>query len=101
MTKPTQPLSDDDRALILTPNTYVVSRTLGAQTLILDPTRDEIRQLNEVGTFIWSMILKSEYTKDDVLNAIIETFETPSDVALADLEEFLNELDSVSLIRMS
>lgn len=101
MTKPNPPSFENDSTQILSPNTYVVSRIVGELALILDPTRDEIRQLNEVGTFIWSMINKSQYTRDDVLNALIETFEISEDVASSDLEEFLKDLSSTSLIRMS
>ena len=101
MNKENSPSLDDDNAKILTPSKYVVSRMVGDLALILDPTQDEIRQLNEVGTFIWSMILKSQYTRDEVLHALIEAFDVSSDVATSDLEEFLNDLDNISLIQLS
>ena len=101
MTKPNLPSLDYDGAQILSPNTYVVSRIVGELALILDPSRDEIRQLNEVGTFIWSMISKSQYTRDDVLNALLETFDITPDVASSDLDDFLNDLSSTSLIQMN
>ena len=100
MNKANSPSFDDDTAKILTPSKYVVSRMVGDLALILDPTQDEIRQLNEVGTFIWSMILKSQYTRDEVLHALIQTFDISSDVASSDLEEFPNDLDSISLIQL-
>ena len=83
---------------ILKPSRFAVSRTVSGQALILDTTRDEIRQLNEVGTFIWSMITESKYTKNDILNEITAQFEINSHEALADLDEFLNELNSVKLL---
>ena len=88
-----------DPRLVIKPSTYVVSRIIGEQALILDTSHDEIRQLNEVGTFIWSMILKSEYNRDDLLNAIIKTFDTTQSCAEIDLEEFLNELRTAQLIQ--
>ena len=84
--------------VILKPSRFAVSRTVSGQALILDTTRDEIRQLNEVGTFIWSMILKSQFTKHDILNSLIAHFEIDSDQAISDLEEFLNELRNVKLL---
>ena len=83
---------------ILKPNRFAVSRTVSGQALVLDTTRDEIRQLNEVGTLIWSMITESKYTKKDILNEIVAQFEIDSREALADLDEFLNELKSVKLL---
>ena len=75
---------------IIKPSTYVVSRIVGEQALILDTQRDEIRQLNEVGTFIWSLILKSEYNRDDLLNAVIKTFDTTPSDAEIDIKESQN-----------
>lgn len=88
-----------DPKLVIKPSTYVVSRIVGEQALILDTSRDEIRQLNEVGTFIWSMILKSEYNRDDLLNAVVKAFDTDRTCAEIDLEEFLNELRISQLIQ--
>ena len=85
--------------LVIKPNTYVVSRIIGEQALILDTSHDEIRQLNEVGTFIWSMILKSEYNRDDLLNAIVKAFDITQSCAEIDLEEFLTELRTAQLIQ--
>ena len=85
--------------LVIKPSTYVVSRIIGEQALILDTSHDEIRQLNEVGTFIWSMILKSEHNRDDLLNAIVKAFDTTQSCAEIDLEEFLTELRTAQLIQ--
>jgi hypothetical protein len=99
MTNP--PQSDEISASqpIIKPSAYVVSRIIGEQALILDTNRDEIRQLNEVGTFIWSQILKSTCNRDDLLQAIVKTFDTTLSSAESDLEEFLSELSSAQLIQ--
>ena len=86
---------------IIKPSAYVVSRIIGEQALILDTQRDEIRQLNEVGTFIWSLILKSDHNRDDLLNAVVKTFDTTLSDAEIDLEEFLNELRTAQLIQLT
>ena len=86
---------------VIKPSTYVVSRIIGEQALILDTQRDEIRQLNEVGTFIWSLILKSEYNRDDLINAVVKTFDTTPSDAEIDIEEFLKELRTAQLIQFA
>lgn len=75
-----------------------VSRVVDGQALILDTSRDEIRQLNEVGSLIWSMILKSECTRDELLNEITSAFDVSRDEAEADLDEFLSSLEALNLI---
>ena len=86
---------------VIKPSAYVVSRIVGGQALILDTQRDEIRQLNEVGTFIWSLILKSEYNRDDLLSAVVKTFDTSPSDAEMDIKEFLNELRTAQLIQFA
>jgi hypothetical protein len=71
---------------------------IDGQALILDATRDEIRQLNEVGSLIWSMILKSKSTPDDILRAVMAEFEVEAEQARIDLDTFLAELDQLALI---
>ena len=44
--------------------------------------------LNEIGTFIWQQ-LQNECTADDVLNAILESYDIDADTAKADLDDFL------------
>ena len=83
---------------MIKPRAGAVSRIVADQALILDPTKDEIRQLNEVGSWIWSMILKSTYTRDDILNSLIEQFEVSPQHAATDLDEFLTTLQALSLI---
>ena len=88
--------SHDDA--LLRPTQRSVSRVIDGQALILDAARDEIRQLNEVGSLIWSMILKSESTRDDILKAVIDQFEVELNQARVDLDAFLDELHDLALI---
>ena len=46
-----------ETAKIIEPSSQAVSRVVEGQALILDAHRDEIRQLNEVGSFIWALML--------------------------------------------
>lgn len=83
---------------ILKPSVNAVSRIIGDRALILDPSVDEIRQLNEVASAIWSLILKSEYTRDDILHSILTQFEVSQEIAETDLDLFIAQLDALSLI---
>ena len=83
---------------VIKPKRFVVSRFVSEQALILDTSQDEIRQLNEVGSFIWSLVLKSKHTHDDMLAAIIDHFDVTREIARSDLNLFLEELSSADLI---
>ena len=90
-------MTQQDHA-ILRPTKRAVSRVIDGQALILDATRDEIRQLNEVGSLIWSMILKSKSTRDDILKAVVVQFDVEASEASADLDAFIAELNDLALI---
>ena len=89
--------SSQDRE-VLRPTQKAVSRVIDGQALILDATRDEIRQLNDVGSMIWSMILKSKSTRDDILKAVVNEFEVEVEQASVDLDVFITQLDELVLI---
>ena len=98
MTSPSSMLVDPHNGSLIKPSRFIVSRVISDQALVLDTTHDEIRQLNEVGTFIWSMVLKSQSTFDDILSAIMSHFEITDQVARQDLIDFINELHNAKLI---
>ena len=86
---------------VIRPTRRAVSRVVDGQALILDANRDEIRQLNEVGSLIWSMILKSTSTREEILKAIVAQFEVEVEQASVDLDAFLHELGDQALIELS
>ena len=86
---------------VIRPTRRAVSRVVDGQALILDSNRDEIRQLNEVGSLIWSMILKSTSTRGEMIKAVVAQFEVEVEQASVDLDVFLHELDERSLIERS
>lgn len=53
--------------------------------------------LNEVGAFLWRQ-LETETTFEDILKAMLETYEVEEAIAKADLEKFISELKAVNLI---
>ena len=83
---------------VIRPSGRAVSRIVSGQALILDAAHDEIRQLNTVGSFLWSLLLASPQTETELLDEMMSEFEVTREVASADLAEFLGELESMSLI---
>ena len=83
---------------MVTPSRRAVSRIVGGQALILDANQDEIRQLNTVGSFLWSLILESPHQELSLLEKMMDEFEVTREVASADLQSFLEELESLGLI---
>ena len=53
--------------------------------------------LNEVGAFFWRQ-LESDTTPEAVLAAMLEEYEVAEDVAKADLDKFINELQEANLL---
>ena len=101
MTSPSSTTNPKSAEQVVRAKRFIVSRVVSDQALILDTAQDEIRQLNEVGSFIWSLILKSESTRDDMVIAIIDHFEVSSAIAASDLDHFLCELNNAGLIEFT
>ncbi|MBQ7810652.1 MAG: PqqD family protein [Clostridia bacterium] len=53
--------------------------------------------LNEVGAFLWRQ-LESDTTPEAVLAAMLEEYEVAEDIAKADLDKFINELQEANLL---
>lgn len=53
--------------------------------------------LNEVGAFLWRQ-LETETTPDKVLAAMLEEYEVDEELAKADLDRFIKELEEAELI---
>ena len=95
------PPLDHAQLRVISPSTRAVSRIVGGQALILDATHDEIRQLNEVGSFLWSLIVEASHTYNDILERLIAEFEVTRELARSDLDGFIEELESLNLIERS
>ncbi len=83
---------------VLIPGRRVASRVIEGQALLLDPQVDELQRLNPVGTFVWQLVTARKHTRADIEALVIEAFDVEADVARADLQEFLGELESRGLI---
>jgi hypothetical protein len=53
--------------------------------------------LTEVGAFIWDMLPDAQ-TEEDILKAILETYDVEDAVASADLAEFLDKLRTLEIL---
>jgi hypothetical protein len=65
--------------------------------VVVVPERREVHQLDEVGTFVWSL-LESPRTLDDLADAVAAEFEVDPPRALQDLKPFLDSLSSKGLL---
>jgi hypothetical protein len=74
------------------PGRTVASRLIGGRALILDPKEDALHHLNEVGSFLWSLICERRLTADQLRQHVVETFDVEPEAADADLQAFLVEL---------
>ena len=83
---------------VLKPAPHVVSRVVQGRALILDHQRDEVQQLNEVGSFIWDKIMQGQSTQDEISVALFEHFEVTRDQIEKDLVAFLDTLRSRKLL---
>ena len=83
---------------VLKPAPHVVSRVVQGRALILDHQRDEVQQLNEVGSFIWDKIMKGQSTREEISKALFDHFETTQDQIEMDLSAFLELLSARKLL---
>ena len=83
----------------LKPAPHVVSRMIQGRALILHHQQDEIQQLNEVASFIWSCILQASFTVEGIVSEIVQEFEIDHEQAMRDLQDFLHLLEQQDLLR--
>lgn len=85
-------------ARIPVPGRQIASRIIKGRALLLDPDRDELQRLNDVGSFVWSMILERRHSVAEIDAAVVESFEVDAQTAAADVQAFLEELEQRGLI---
>ena len=84
--------------MVIKPHPHVVSRVVHDLALVLHHQRDEIQQLNIVGSFIWRRILEARFTYNDILDEIIREFNVDQETAERDLDDFILLLKERELI---
>lgn len=92
------PAERDGLDWIPVPSRRVASRVIDGQALLLDPAEDRVHMLNEVGTFIWTLVRERRHNVRDLCRAVASEFEVDDDTALADLQEFLRGLSERGFI---
>ena len=73
-------------------------KSIGSETIILDSKiGKEVHQLNEVAAFIWNHC-DGNNDIPALVNLVCEEFDVDYDVASGDVQSFINELKSKSLL---
>jgi hypothetical protein len=76
----------------------VVSRVVQGKALVLDHERDEIQQLNAVGSHLWALLSARPTPLTALVEGVVSEFEvTPLD-AERDVRAFLDELLARALV---
>lgn len=65
--------------------------------LVVLPGRSEVKVLNPVGIKIFSL-LDGEHSTDRIVKSVMEDFDISEEQATADLNQFLEELDSHGML---
>ena len=81
-----------------------VTRQVAGETLIVPVSGsvadlESIFVLNEVGSCLWNLLLRSPVSVDDLVQAVVAEFDVKADVAAADVTAFLDDLSSRHLVR--
>ncbi len=73
-------------------------KTIGSETIILDTkVGQEVHQLNEVGSFIWSLC-DGHHLVEDICSKVTEEFEVDYQTAQNDIHNLLTDLKLKSLL---
>ena len=80
----------------------LIKREIAGDTILVPIGKDVYDSnglfvLNELGAFIWDL-LPDAVSEDDLLKAILEEYDVDTDVAKADLQEFLENLRNLGII---
>ncbi|CCH54017.1 hypothetical protein BN8_03155 [Fibrisoma limi BUZ 3] len=75
------------------------SSVLGNETIVLNYEVGNYYELNEIGSFIWSLIqTNGEMTVGDIETKLLDEFDVEQEVCREELTEFLNHLLNEKLI---
>lgn len=76
----------------------IAYKTIGLETIILDTkVGKEVHRLNEVASFVWNLCDGSNDIKT-IVEKVCDEFEVSFDVARADIESLIFNLESKSLL---
>ncbi len=72
-------------------NEGYIWRVIDGETIIMSPFGDKLYALNDVGTFIWEL-LDGSRTINDIVNSILEDYDTEENIAYRDTIRFIEKL---------
>jgi|GEM_PF-2321077 len=84
--------------LLLRVAPHVVSRVVQGKVLVLDHARDEIQQLNDVGSYIWALLSAAPRTPGELAEEVTREFDVAPADAARDVEVFVGELLARGLV---
>lgn len=80
----------------------MIKRTIGGDTFLV-PVGKAVYEANglyfltEVGAFIWDLLPQAR-NEEDLLAAVLESYEVEEDIARADIAQFLGKLKEMAIL---
>lgn len=80
----------------------MIKRTIGGETFLVPVGRavyesNGLYFLTEVGAFIWDLLPQAR-DEEELLAAVLESYEVEEDIARADISEFLGKLKEMAIL---
>lgn len=75
----------------------VAARAFGGEAVLIDPDRNVVRMLNEVGSRIWELADGSR-DEDEIVAVLVSEYAVEQDAASAAVRQFLDELSRRDLL---
>lgn len=76
-------------------------RTVAGKNIVVsigsDVNFNGMMTLNDTGVFFWNL-LKNDTTKEEMLEAVLKEYDVSSDIALQDIENFLQKLRDTKIL---
>ena len=82
---------------VFSQNSKCPVRTIGDGLVIMAPSGDTTHSLEDIGAFIWTQ-LDGQKTLQDVLAAILDSYDIDNDTAREDLASFITQMLDAGLI---
>jgi hypothetical protein len=83
--------------MALRPRSGLSVRQVDGETVILDRDREQLHQLSETASFVWSR-LDGMLTESEIARELTRAFDVSASDALRDVEHLIEELGALDLI---
>lgn len=88
-----------DLQLVPVPNQDFCVRQVGEELVFLAESGDQYISLNSVGSFLWQQ-MDGQHSLRDIADILRDEYEVSEAVALADLQEFVAQLQAQGLLTL-